>query len=102
MKKRYYRKINDYIYFLEEILKLINTNNIIIENLHIFIKVVVLTYNKILENDYNMYFVNKLCLKNLHNKIRMETQKTNFKSCKKIYNEIILINKLLLQNYDEL
>lgn len=77
-----------------------STNDI--NKLKVNIKIVIITYTKILEKRKNIYLINKINIQNLQEELKREKKTCKHKYIKMIYNRIIDINKIILRNYEKL
>lgn len=103
MKRKYVINIiNKEIKKLYDLFIYLKENNLFLEDSYLNIKIVITTYIKILKTKENNYLINKIILKNIQNKLLNECETSNYKSIKYIYNRIIDINNILLQNYKKL
>lgn len=78
-----------------------NLNNDI-DKLKVNIKIIIITYTKILEKRKNKYLINKINIQNLQEELKREKESCKQKYIKMIYNRIIDINKIILRNYEKL
>lgn len=73
-----------------------------IDKLKVNIKIIIITYIKILEKRKNKYLINKINIQNLQEELKREKETCKQKYIKMIYNRIININKIILRNYEKL
>lgn len=96
------RKIKKEIKKLEDLFAFLNDKSLFVEDSQFNIKLISMTYTKILENKKNMYLTNRINIQRIQNKIKYEYKTSKYNSIKKIYNRIIYINDFLLKYYDNI
>lgn len=77
-----------------------NNKKLFVEESHINIKIVIISYMKILNKKRNKYLIDIINLINIQKKIIYDYKNSKYDSIKMIYNKIIYINRHILKNYD--
>lgn len=94
------KTIKEEIDKLKKLFIILNNENLFVENSKLIIKIMIITYIKILNKNRNKYLFDKIFFRNMQKKIETECIISKYRSIKMIYNKIFYINELIIKNYN--
>lgn len=87
---------------LNELFLIFDNKKLFVEESYINIKIIIITYIKLLRKKRNRVLINMINLIKIQNKIKNEYIISKFNSIKIIYNKIMNINYIILRNHNVL
>lgn len=93
------KTIKEEIVKLEKLFIILNNEQLFVEDSKLIIKIIIITYIRILNKNRNKYLIHKINFLNIQKRIEKECMISKYRSIKMIYNRIFYINGLILKNY---